>query len=186
MHPPPTNSKATASLVLGILSFVAFPLVAAVAAIVLGHMARGEIKTNPYQQGGGSAVAGLVLGYVNLVGSLLTIGFVVLFMFGAAVAVQSQLSDAMNDTAQLQVRELTNALELYKIKTGQFPSTDEGLEVLANPEGSRRPIMDLIPTDPWNQEYEYRSPGVHHPNRFDLWSRGPDGVTATDDDITNW
>jgi uncharacterized protein DUF4190 len=81
---PRTNSLAIASLVTGILAWVACPLLGAILAIIFGHVARGQIKQSG-EAGGGMAVAGLVLGYVNLAGTLL-VGIVwVLFVAGAII-----------------------------------------------------------------------------------------------------
>jgi len=40
--------------------------------------------------------------------------------------------------------------------------------------------------DPWNQPYQYRTPGVHNESSYDLWSKGADGTSGTADDIGNW
>jgi hypothetical protein len=59
--PPRTNSKAVGALVCGVSGV--FVGVTAIPAIVLGHMARREIRRTG-EQGDGLAVGGLVLGYV--------------------------------------------------------------------------------------------------------------------------
>ena len=63
---PRTNTAAVISLVSGIASWVLLPLVAALVAVVAGHMARSQIRQDPPQDGDGYAVAGLILGYLNL------------------------------------------------------------------------------------------------------------------------
>jgi len=69
--PPPTNSLAIASLICGVGQLVAaFP--AEIAAIVLGHMARRQIKRTG-EQGNGMALAGLILGYVGTIGLVLLV-----------------------------------------------------------------------------------------------------------------
>lgn len=40
--------------------------------------------------------------------------------------------------------------------------------------------------DPWGNEYQIKSPGKHNTEGYDLWSKGPDGVDQTSDDIGNW
>jgi hypothetical protein len=58
---------AVVSLVFGIAAWCVLPVVGAIVAIVCGHVARGEIRRSQGQQeGDGLAVAGLVLGYVQL------------------------------------------------------------------------------------------------------------------------
>lgn len=66
----PTSSLAVVSLVFGILSWCVLPFVGAIVAIICGHMARGEIRgASPDSriEGDGMAVAGLLLGYAQLV-----------------------------------------------------------------------------------------------------------------------
>jgi len=62
---PPNNGTAVASLVIGILSWFMCPIVGGVLAVVLGHVARGQIRRTG-EGGGGFALAGLILGYSHL------------------------------------------------------------------------------------------------------------------------
>jgi hypothetical protein len=64
-----TSSLAVVSLVFGILAWCVLPFVGAIVAIICGHLARSEIRRSPPDariEGDGMAVAGLVLGYVQL------------------------------------------------------------------------------------------------------------------------
>jgi hypothetical protein len=64
---PPDSKLALGSLILGILSFFALPVLGAVIAVVLGHFSLAEIKASGGRLGGkASAKAGMVLGYLNL------------------------------------------------------------------------------------------------------------------------
>ncbi len=79
-----TNGLAIASLVLGLVSWVAAPCLASFAAVVCGHMARTQIRaSNGTQEGDGLALAGLILGYLNIVVALGAI-FVIFVVFGVA------------------------------------------------------------------------------------------------------
>ncbi|MFI0240945.1 DUF1707 and DUF4190 domain-containing protein [Streptomyces sp. NPDC016845] len=69
--PVPTNGKAIGALVCGVSTFFSAGLTG-IPAVILGHMARGEIKRTG-EQGDGMAVAGLVLGW-------LTVAFWVFFL----------------------------------------------------------------------------------------------------------
>jgi hypothetical protein len=76
---PPTNGKATTSLVLGICGILLCPLVLSIPALVLGYQARSEIDASGGASGGrGMAVAGIVLGWIGLVFGLLIIAFFVI------------------------------------------------------------------------------------------------------------
>ncbi|MBQ4853993.1 DUF4190 domain-containing protein [Rhodanobacter sp. B2A1Ga4] len=85
-----TNSLAVVSLVFGILAWCVLPFIGAIVAIICGHLARGEIRRSPPDnrlEGDGMAVAGLVLGYAQLV--LCVLGVFVLIavlVFGFAFA----------------------------------------------------------------------------------------------------
>lgn len=75
-----TNGKAVASLVFGAVAlFVPIPFVLGIIAIVLGNTARREIAADPRQEGDGLAIAGIILGWVDVVMSailLLVFGFI--------------------------------------------------------------------------------------------------------------
>jgi Domain of unknown function (DUF4190) len=63
----PTSTLAIVSLISGIVSWFLIPFIAAVAAVITGHMAKNEIKkSNGTIGGNGLATAGLVLGYIQL------------------------------------------------------------------------------------------------------------------------
>jgi len=80
-----TCTTATISLVFGILSWFALPIIGAVIAIVCGHMARAEIRRSANTlEGDGLAVGGLVLGYLHLAIILLIICVIFMFLGGLA------------------------------------------------------------------------------------------------------
>jgi type IV pilus assembly protein PilA len=72
---PPTDGKATASLVFGILSLIPCLLfLMGIPAVILGHLSRGDIKRSMGRLGGGGmALAGLIMGYISIGLSLLII-----------------------------------------------------------------------------------------------------------------
>lgn len=82
-----TSGTAVASLVLGILTWIALPFIGAILAVVLGHVARGEIRRSPpgTVDGDGMAIAGLVLGYLHL--ALVAMAIVLVLMLGWAAIV---------------------------------------------------------------------------------------------------
>lgn len=96
---------------------------------------------------------------------------------------QSQIA-----AARAEIENISNALRLYELDMGQFPSSLQGL--IQNPGGSggtwRGPYLEKgMPKDPWGNDYVYVSPGNNNQGSFDLKSLGPDGVDSGDD-ITNW
>jgi len=64
---PPNSTAAVVSLVFGILTWIFLPVIGPIVAVVAGHMARAEIRrSNGQVGGGGMAIAGLVLGYLQI------------------------------------------------------------------------------------------------------------------------
>lgn len=83
-----TSTMAIISVISGVVSWVAVPFIGGIVAIVTGHMARNEIKSNPGMQGDGLAIAGLILGYLHMVTFC---GGVLLFLliFGGVIGLSS-------------------------------------------------------------------------------------------------
>lgn len=86
------------------------------------------------------------------------------------------------------------SLTAYRIHTGDYPSSSEGLEALitqpSNRSGWNGPYIDAVggkaPVDPWKEPYVYRYPGTQNKGSYDLFSKGPDRTEGTPDDIKNW
>lgn len=90
--PAQTSGSAVASLIFGILAWVFLPLIGALVAVILGHIARGEIRRAPRGaiEGDGLAIAGLVLGYVQLAFCVLVlVGIVLALAIGAGLLTAS-------------------------------------------------------------------------------------------------
>lgn len=75
-----SSTSAVVSLVFGVLAWTVLPVIGAIVAIVCGHIARSEIRRAPpgSLDGDGMAVAGLVLGWLQVGFGLL----VLTFLFG--------------------------------------------------------------------------------------------------------
>jgi hypothetical protein len=90
---PPNSTAAIVSLVFGILSWVMLPVIGPIVAVVAGHMTRGEIRrSNGQVGGGGMAIAGLVLGYLQIALMILAICAIVAIAILAAVGSRVQTS----------------------------------------------------------------------------------------------
>lgn len=95
-------------------------------------------------------------------------------------------------TAKAQIVALEKALDQYRLDTGRYPSTEQGLSALftrpANePKWDGPYLKKAVPLDPWGKPYVYRQPGEH--GEFDLFSYGGDGQpggTGDAADVTNW
>ena len=98
--------------------------------------------------------------------------------------------------AKIFVRDsLKTSLVRYRIDLGDYPSTAEGMQALLTAPANkgdrwRGPYIDSpgskLPVDPWSEPYQYRYPGTKNKGGYDLFSKGPDKVEGTDDDIGNW
>lgn len=103
--------------------------------------------------------------------------------------------EARRTKAAVQIRSLEEALGLFRLDNGFYPSTEQGLKALVEkPTAGRVPsryrdggYIKSVPVDPWGQPYLYLSPGTH--GDFDLFSYGPDGESGGEGDnadIGNW
>jgi general secretion pathway protein G len=94
--------------------------------------------------------------------------------------------------ARVQIELLGAALDQFKLDTGRYPSTQEGLPALqANPgnlTGWEGPYLKKdVPPDPWGQAYHYKSPGDH--GDYDLWTYGADNAPGGEGealDVSSW
>ena len=102
------------------------------------------------------------------------------------VSVLNRLEEARKKVAYTQIKQISTALELYKLSFKKFPGTAEGLSALIVPKGKEQPFMPSIPTDPWDNEYVYIYPGTKNSGGFDLMGYGPDRVDGGGDDVGNW
>jgi len=104
-----------------------------------------------------------------------------------------QLGGAKSKTAAVQIKDLEQASELFKLDVGRFPSNEEGLEALVTRPGSvggwKGPYLKkgTIPKDPWGNAYHYESPGKR--GDIDIYSLGADNGPGGEDenaDVGNW
>ena len=93
-----------------------------------------------------------------------------------------QVDKAMQQDAQAQIELLGQALDLYRLETHKYPTSDVGLNAI-------KPYLKKnIPKDPWGNDYVYESPGKEGRD-YDLYSFGGDnseGGEGTDMDIVSW
>ncbi len=108
-------------------------------------------------------------------------------------SVMKHLGESKSKTAMLQIEELSSALDVYRLETGVYPSTEQGLAALvAAPAGVEQwngPYLrkKTVRLDPWGNEYHYRYPGDNGP--FDLYTLGADNQPGGDGegrDVSSW
>lgn len=81
---------------------------------------------------------------------------------------RARVSKARADLATVE-----QALELFRLDAGRYPTTEEGLAALAAPGTAAGPMLKRLPRDPWDRAYQYQSPAAAAP--YALWSWGADG-----------
>ena len=99
--------------------------------------------------------------------------------------------------AKIQIESLETALKLYKLDSGMYPDTEQGLQALVEkPAAGNVPKKwreagylekGKAPKDPWGNDFIYLSPGVH--GECDIISYSADGVAGGDGknkDINSW
>jgi len=119
-----------------------------------------------------------------------------LLMGMVGVGVFAQVDKAKATTAKGKIAQLESALEFYRMDNSRYPTTEQGLDALMNePSGARNyPPGGYLSKkeavlDPWEEQFQYQSPGENNPRTFDLWSLGADsapGGVDLDRDIGNW
>jgi len=89
-----TSNLAIISLISGIVSWFLLPFIAAVVAVITGHMAKSEIKkSGGLLTGNGMATAGLILGYIQLgLGLCACIVVVVMLALGMSIPLINNVS----------------------------------------------------------------------------------------------
>ena len=105
--------------------------------------------------------------------------------------------EAKQVRAKMDIASLETALKLYKLDSGIYPGTEQGLQALVQrPESGVIPKKwrqggylekGKVPKDPWGNDYIYLSPGLK--GEFDIISYGADGVPGGENenkDINNW
>ncbi|MCC2595583.1 type II secretion system major pseudopilin GspG [Pusillimonas sp. MFBS29] len=128
--------------------------------------------------------------------SLIEIMVVVVIMGIMAALIVPNVMDRPDQARAVAARQdigaLMQALKLYRLDNGRYPTAEQGLEALvgkspAAQAAGTRSYMDRLPNDPWGTPYQYLNPGVH--GEIDVFSLGADGRTGgegSDADIGSW
>lgn len=102
---------------------------------------------------------------------------------------------ARRTKAEADIKSLEEALGLFKLDNGFYPSTEQGLQALVSlPTVGRIPAkyaeggyLKKVPADPWNTPYVYLMPGTH--GDYDIISYGADGEPGGEGknaDVQSW
>ena len=101
--------------------------------------------------------------------------------------------EARVTAAKTDIGTIMQALKLYKLDNGIYPTQQQGLAALVvkptTPPipGNWKPYLEKLPSDPWGRPYQYLNPGIH--GSVDVLSFGADGKPGgegADADIGSW
>ncbi len=99
---------------------------------------------------------------------------------------------AKADAAKIEIGQISQTLDLYKLEVGRYPSSQEGLQALISaPAGVANwngPYWKkgTVPKDPWGNEYKYASPGSKAAYEIiSLGADGKEGGEGPDKDISS-
>ena len=99
---------------------------------------------------------------------------------------------AKADAAKIEIGQISQTLDLYKLEIGRYPTTQEGLQALISaPAGVTNwngPYWkkSTVPKDPWGNEYKYASPAQNAPYEISsLGADGKEGGEGPNKDITS-
>jgi general secretion pathway protein G len=93
---------------------------------------------------------------------------------------------AKEQAAVTQISSFSTALNNFEVDNAYYPKSLGDL--LAQPRDAQNwhgPYLqtDVIPKDPWGNDYVYKAPGSHNPSSFDISSGGPPGGDKV---FANW
>ena len=131
---------------------------------------------------------------IELMVVIVILGILVSFI---APKLMGRPDEAKQVKARVQMESLETAIKLYKLDSGIYPATEQGLQALVEqPQTGTLPKKwrkggylekGRVPKDPWGNEYVYLSPGAH--GDYDIISYGADGVPGGEEfnkDINSW
>ena len=114
---------------------------------------------------------------------------IIVILLGLAISrIGNPTGFAKQTAVRADVQSIGTQLMQYEAMNGFYPTSEQGLQALVTqPQSEPRPnrwypFFKEIPKDPWGMPYQYRCPGIKHPDKYDLYSAGPDRIPDTADD----
>jgi general secretion pathway protein G len=130
---------------------------------------------------------------ITLIEMLVVVTIIALFAALVAPSMFKQSDKARVTATRAQINSFMTALGAYKLDTGVFPSTEEGLQALRIAPGSlaqwQGPYLPKdVPQDPWGHPYIYKYPGEHgdEPDIISYGADGQPGGEGINADIVSW
>jgi general secretion pathway protein G len=130
---------------------------------------------------------------VTLIEMLVVVTIIALFAALVAPRLLRKTDSARITAARAQINSFMTAIGVYKLDSGMFPATEQGLEALrTRPAGMAQwdgPYLPQeIPVDPWGRPYLYKYPGEHgdEPDVISYAADGQPGGEGINADIVSW
>jgi general secretion pathway protein G len=130
---------------------------------------------------------------ITLIEMLVVVTIIALFAGLVLLPMMKKVDVAKRTAARTQINGFMTALGTYKLDTGTYPTTEQGLKALRDkPEGVngwQGPYLQKeVPKDPWKNDYVYKFPGDHgdEPDIISYGLDGKPGGEGNDADIESW
>ncbi|HEY6205418.1 MAG TPA: type II secretion system major pseudopilin GspG [Chthoniobacterales bacterium] len=114
---------------------------------------------------------------------------IIVILLGLAISrIGNPTGFAKSTAVRADIQSIGTQLMQYEAMNGFYPTTEQGIEALVTrADSDPRPtrwyqLFKDVPKDPWGTPYIYRCPGLKHPDKYDLYSAGPDRLPDTADD----
>jgi general secretion pathway protein G len=125
---------------------------------------------------------------VELIVVMVILGMLAALVFPKLIP---KVGKGKQSAAKTQIELLGQALDQFRLDTGRYPTTSEGLNALITDPGlpgwDGPYLKKAVPNDPWGRPYHYEAPGTH--GDYDLIAYGVDGSPGGEDeskDINSW
>ncbi|MCX7713509.1 MAG: type II secretion system major pseudopilin GspG [Chthoniobacterales bacterium] len=118
---------------------------------------------------------------------MLVLGIIAVLVGSAIYLLVGNVDIAKEQRVESDIQAIATQLKTYEMLNFTYPTTAQGLKALVEkptiePIPRRwRKLMDSVPLDPWGTPYQYAYPGKRNPEKYDLYSLGPDRKESDDD-----
>jgi general secretion pathway protein G len=122
---------------------------------------------------------------------LIVIAILGLLIGLVAPAALRQLGGARVSVTHQSIERLGSVLDLYKLDVGSYPTSEQGLQALAERPADvtawSGPYLkgEQMPMDPWNHPFVYSNPSTRSGHDYDLCSHGPSDSVSQQNMICN-
>jgi general secretion pathway protein G len=130
---------------------------------------------------------------ITLIEMLVVVTIIALFAALVGPKLFGNVDKAKRTAAIQQINTFMTALGNYKLDTGVFPTTEEGLQALRvkpenQPQWAGPYLTKEVPMDPWGRPYLYKFPGEHgdEPDIISLGADGQPGGDGNNADVVSW